>query len=83
LMSWNSSKSACPLEWRALCIFWPLVCPGCAIPARPRQPYHQLQETETKIIEFVSELERSLGKLPEDERAKARELLAKQLDGGT
>jgi len=40
-------------------------------------------ETETKIIEFVSELERSLGKLPEDERAKARELLAKQLDGGT
>ena len=41
------------------------------------------RETENKIMEFVSELERSLGQLPEDEREKARELLAKQLDGGT
>jgi len=41
------------------------------------------KETEHKIMEFVSELERSLGKLPEGEREKAKELLAKQLDGGT
>ena len=41
------------------------------------------RETESKIMEFVSDLERSLGQLPEDEREKARELLSKQLDGGT
>lgn len=40
------------------------------------------KETETKILEFVSELEHSLEQLPEGEREKARELLAKQLDGG-
>jgi hypothetical protein len=41
------------------------------------------KETERHIIQFVSKLERDLGKLPEGEREKARELLAKQLDGGT
>ena len=40
------------------------------------------KETETKILEFVSELERSLSTLPEDEQTKAREVLAKKLDGG-
>jgi len=40
------------------------------------------RETEIKILEFVSELERSLASLPEDEQAKAREVLAKKLDGG-
>jgi len=41
------------------------------------------KETETKILDFVSEIERDLQRLPEDEQAKAREVLAKKLNGGS
>jgi hypothetical protein len=40
------------------------------------------KETETKIVEFVQELERSLSTLPKEEQDKAREMLTKQLNGG-
>jgi hypothetical protein len=40
------------------------------------------KETETKIVEFVHELERSLSTLPKEEQDKAREMLTKQLNGG-
>src|SRR5207244_1490487 len=39
------------------------------------------RETETKIVEFVHELERSLATLPKEEQEKAREMLTKQLNG--
>lgn len=38
--------------------------------------------TEARILDFVHDLERSLASLPEEEREKAREMLAKELDGG-
>lgn len=38
------------------------------------------RETEVEIERFVHELEESLGKLPEDKREKARQMLAKELD---
>jgi hypothetical protein len=39
------------------------------------------KETETKIVEFVQELERSLATLPDEEREKALKMLAKEIDG--
>lgn len=41
------------------------------------------REAESKIVDFVQQLERSLASLPEDERERAREMLAKELDGGS
>lgn len=41
------------------------------------------RETEAKILDFVHELERSISTLPKDEQEKARQMLAKELDGGT
>ena len=39
------------------------------------------RETEAEIVKFVHELERSLETLPEEKREKARQMLAKELEG--
>jgi predicted DNA-binding transcriptional regulator AlpA len=41
------------------------------------------RETEAKIVDFVHQIEHSLSSLPEDEQEKVRQILAKELDGGT
>ena len=39
-------------------------------------------EQESKIVELVQGIESSLARLPKEKREKAKQLLAKQLDGG-